>query len=306
MCTLLESCGFPDLVASSYGGRNRLCASEFVTRLDRLTAAAITPAEEGSSGEGVENVDEGDEGGVSAGVNGAVSAVGKPVEGDDSSSSSDSDNSTDRSSVIKEEACKLLWREIEAELLGGQSMQGVSTCQEVYEYLLSLPDDIWEGFFSHTASHGLSTDTSDPHSLLQANDSDSGSEKSKSKSKGIGKSKKGVSPPSSSLASSKRVKMRIQRHIRSKQTHSSSSSPSPPPPSTVPDLSPLKNLNPPSEPTTPSPPTPPLKVEHKPTHKQKHKSRKEQIRQMFPLMSAIYHISHKGHSAGSLFDWDTD
>ena len=301
-------------MASSYGGRNRLCASEFVTRLDRLTTAAITP---------VEAVVEEDESGVSAGVNGTVkvssvasesmsNSVDKQVEGGDSSSSSDSDNSTDSSSVVKEEACKLLWREIEAELLGGQSMQGVSTCQEVYEYLLSLPDDIWEGFFSHTASHGPSTTTDAAIlSIPQANDSDSRSEKSKSKSKGIGKSKKGVSPPSSSSASSKRIKMRIQRHIRSKQTHPSSSlssslSSSPPlPPSTVPDLSPLKNLSPPSEPTTPSPPTPPLKVEHKPTHKMR-ADRKEQIRQMFPLMSAIYHISHKGHSAGSLFDWDTD
>ena len=291
-------------MASSYGGRNRLCASEFVTRLDRLTAAAaaaITP---------VDSVVGEEESG--AGVNGTVNvssvaiesnSVDKQVEGGDSSSS-DSDNNTDSSSVIKEEACKLLWREIEAELLGGQSMQGVSTCQEVYEYLLSLPDDIWEGFFSHTTSHDPSMTDSAAASLSLANDSDSGSEKS---SKSKGKSKNGVPPPSPS-SQSKRVKMRIQRHERSKQTHSSSSRSSPPHPSTVPDLSPLKNLNLPSE-STPVPPTSPLKGEHKQKHKQNHKmkaNRREQIRQMFPLMSAIYHISHKGHSAASLFDWDTN
>lgn len=37
--TLLESCGFPDLVASSYGGRNRLCAEEFAKRTLSLIAS---------------------------------------------------------------------------------------------------------------------------------------------------------------------------------------------------------------------------------------------------------------------------
>ena len=37
--TLLESCGFPDLVASSYGGRNRLCAEEFAKRKLSLIAS---------------------------------------------------------------------------------------------------------------------------------------------------------------------------------------------------------------------------------------------------------------------------
>ena len=39
--TLLESCGFPDLVASSYGGRNRLCAEEFAKRKLNLIDATI-------------------------------------------------------------------------------------------------------------------------------------------------------------------------------------------------------------------------------------------------------------------------
>lgn len=67
METILQSCGVADVVATSFGGRNRLCAAEFARRR---------------------------------------------VLGQDAD-----------------------WNEIERELLGGQKLQGLSTCREVYACL---------------------------------------------------------------------------------------------------------------------------------------------------------------------------
>jgi len=72
--TLLRSCGVADLIATSYGGRNRKCAAEFYTRCQQRND-------------------------------------------------------------LDEEKTKLLWEEIESELLNGQKLQGVSTCYEVVDFL---------------------------------------------------------------------------------------------------------------------------------------------------------------------------
>eukprot|EP01039_Chlorochromonas_danica_P006869 gene6867-7592_t len=95
--TLLKSCGVADLIATGYGGRNRLCSAEFTKRclayIEDKTAIA-------GSGQ-------------------CEFASVCPNRGSHKSPGT---------------VCAL-WQEIEAQLLQGQKLQGVSTCEEVIKYL---------------------------------------------------------------------------------------------------------------------------------------------------------------------------
>lgn len=116
---MLESCGFPDLVASSYGGRNRLCSATFVERRLLQKSHSTTPTNLNSN----------------SGTQTIVTATGVEAQ----SATIDNVSSHD----LQLESLKL-WREIEKELLNGQSMQGIETCIEVMDFLdeLEKPDSV--------------------------------------------------------------------------------------------------------------------------------------------------------------------
>lgn len=97
METLLKSCGVADLIATGYGGRNRLCSAEFTKR-----CLAYIEDKSAITGSGQ-----------------CEFASVCPNRGSHKSPGT---------------VCSL-WQEIEAQLLQGQKLQGVSTCEEVIKYL---------------------------------------------------------------------------------------------------------------------------------------------------------------------------
>jgi glycerol-3-phosphate dehydrogenase (NAD+) len=85
----MKSCGVADLIATGYGGRNRLCSEEFAKRTITFT-------------------------------------------GEHDSSKCEI---CARRSVKSPDSVCALWQEIERDMLHGQKLQGVSTCNEVIKYL---------------------------------------------------------------------------------------------------------------------------------------------------------------------------
>lgn len=111
---MLHSCGVADLVASAFGGRNRLCAEEFARR-----AMAF-------------------DGCKSSGNLETHSTQCKPLDSNSSNICS--------------------WDVIEKELLGGQKLQGLGTCDEVME-CLRLKTALEQQSSTHgDASAGLNDD----------------------------------------------------------------------------------------------------------------------------------------------------
>ena len=91
------SCGVADLIATCFGGRNRLCGQEFVKR--RSEAAAMS-----------------------------LDSVG------DVSHDSDSNGAH---AVVEDTEIVSLWSRIEVDCLHGQKLEGIGTCRELGKLLLA-------------------------------------------------------------------------------------------------------------------------------------------------------------------------
>jgi hypothetical protein len=109
--TLLQSCGVADVIASSYGGRNRLCSKAFAEARLRHEAGEVEVEEEFNH---------------AAAHHGAVAAAS--AGGDSASSSAALETPTVLSAS---ERLRNTWLKIEAEKLNGSKMQGLGTCDEV-------------------------------------------------------------------------------------------------------------------------------------------------------------------------------
>lgn len=125
---MLQSCGVADVVATCFGGRNRLCAAEFAKRL----------LEDEKIGEGENELQEQVE--ISESILDEISSEGNS-EGS-SEGSSENENENENGNILKNinlemkrEKLKQLWIDVENELLGGQKLQGLGTCDELTECL---------------------------------------------------------------------------------------------------------------------------------------------------------------------------
>ena len=107
VATLLKSCGVADLIATCFGGRNRLCSAEFVRRL----------AAEGDAPHG-------------------------------------------------ESALTKLWTDIERDLLQGQKLQGLGTCDEVHSCLVARRLAGSGSFPLLEKIYAIARLGADPHSLF--------------------------------------------------------------------------------------------------------------------------------------------
>ena len=104
--TLLKSCGVADLVATCFGGRNRLCSAEFVRRL----------------------------------------MAARDAQG--------------------EAALTKLWTDVERDLLHGQKLQGLGTCDEVHSCLVAKRLAGVGGFPLLEKIHAIARLGADPHTLF--------------------------------------------------------------------------------------------------------------------------------------------
>jgi glycerol-3-phosphate dehydrogenase (NAD+) len=94
LSTMFKSCGVADLIATGYGGRNRLCSAEFAKRHISMVTDNLYHTEECE----------------------ICRSYGR---------------------IKSHKTVCALWQSIEKEMLHGQKLQGVSTCQEVIKYLQS-------------------------------------------------------------------------------------------------------------------------------------------------------------------------
>eukprot|EP01040_Poterioochromonas_malhamensis_P011369 gene11369-12392_t len=101
--TLLLSCGVADVIATSYGGRNRLCSAEFTRRY---------LLHHDQRGGGDEEEGGGSEEGSGSGSEEAIRIVWEEIEKD----------------MLHGQ--KIVWEEIEKDMLHGQKLEGVSACKE--------------------------------------------------------------------------------------------------------------------------------------------------------------------------------
>ena len=99
--TLFLSCGVGDLIATCFGGRNRKCSEEFAKRCLEHAKLRIEDPEYSKT--------------VVSCPNKSPSCNGSGLRSSSSPCS--------------------LWGEIEKDLLNGQKLQGVSTCEELMQYL---------------------------------------------------------------------------------------------------------------------------------------------------------------------------
>ena len=136
--TVLQSCGVADIIATSFGGRNRLCAEEYAKRL---------LDHERQNYHQVLSLGEGEEKGDIVPHNGGM---GFPKGGDLSpnrgiSTSSLSGEllaanvgkvpSNELKEAVTTEVISNLWNDIEVQLLQGQKLQGLSTCEELMSFM---------------------------------------------------------------------------------------------------------------------------------------------------------------------------
>lgn len=98
---ILQSCGVGDVIATSFGGRNRKCAEEFVSRLLHKEDSEISNY---TLKEGIE----------------------------DSKDEAEQRESEGQSESLCESRANDLWNEIEEQMLHGQKLQGVATAREVH------------------------------------------------------------------------------------------------------------------------------------------------------------------------------
>ena len=117
--TILSSCFVGDVIATSFGGRNRKCAQEYARKM-------------------VEIVDEEKEEGVTGGSGG----------------------------IGKVRAAKL-WADIEIELLDGQKLQGLSTCDEVIACLHSQETDRLKQYVIFPSLYDIAIEGRDVRTLLE-------------------------------------------------------------------------------------------------------------------------------------------
>ena len=95
---VMMSCGIADVIASSLGGRNHLCAAEFIRRRNVYLPPSLTPSTNAK---------------LSNPTPAAPATVAAALAANPSITSDK------------------LWEEVERDLLMGQKLQGVSTCAEV-------------------------------------------------------------------------------------------------------------------------------------------------------------------------------
>jgi glycerol-3-phosphate dehydrogenase len=129
------SCGVADLIATSFGGRNRKCAEEFARRRqsnelseeDRNQLLSISPSA---------SIDEIGDIVTAATAKKPVNTRPSPTLISQLALSMSSDSAeTHRMTDKKLTNSDDIWRDIEQDLLNGQKLQGVSTCEEVMRFL---------------------------------------------------------------------------------------------------------------------------------------------------------------------------
>eukprot|EP01062_Namystynia_karyoxenos_P081796 TRINITY_DN9068_c0_g1_i1.p1 TRINITY_DN9068_c0_g1~~TRINITY_DN9068_c0_g1_i1.p1 ORF type:complete len:809 (+),score=311.61 TRINITY_DN9068_c0_g1_i1:103-2427(+) len=128
--TLFESCGVGDLICMSFGGRNRLCAEFFANACERMHRLLRK---------------------MNAGRPGALGRA--------------SERGSTEYKTAWRDYCKLLWADIESEVLGGQYIQGIRTLKDIWPLIEHYKMDAELPLIR--AIHRIAVDGALPSTLVQ-------------------------------------------------------------------------------------------------------------------------------------------